>query len=240
MDLQSNGTVSTFSKRANTYDSKMEWVNLPACLEPMIVSPFGKQLCLDVCAGTGAVSSELIKNGWNVISLDVSKDMLKKGCLPFPVIGDIHFLPFLDDFFDLVVCRQGLQYSDLSVAISELVRVSSKRVIIGHITKVEGDNFSFWDDYFKIASPGRKHIFLPNQLVELIRSLGFKCNIISIINQQDNFVGPIVFLDKNTQKKLVNMLLQMPDDFKRLYNVREESPGEIQYSNRWEFISIEK
>ena len=240
MDSQNETTIFTFSKRANSYDSKMSWVHLPMCINPFVCTPYGKRLALDACAGTGAISHALINKGWNVLSLDICKAMLERGVLPLPVIGSIQSVPFLDDFFDLVVCRQGLQYTDLSVAISELVRVSSNRVILGHITKEPGDVYPFWDNYFKIASPGRKYVFTPGQIEATIRSLGYNCRTVAILSQQDDYMGPITFLDNKKQKILVEMLLNTSPDFKKLYNVIETENGHLTYSNRWEFVSIQK
>lgn len=239
MGLQ-NEIVNTFSKRAESYDSKMEWVFSTECLNPMILEPLGNKRALDACAGTGAISHALIDKGWSVFSLDMSREMLEKSNLPAPIVGDVQCLPFLDGFFDLVVCRQGLQYTDLEIAISELIRVSSNTIIIGHITKAIGDSFPFWDEYFSIASPGRKHIFKPGQLQEVIHSLGFSCNTTSVVIQKDNYIGPIMYLDKEKREFLINMLLNTPYEFKKLYNVHVNKDGRIQYENRWEFVNITK
>lgn len=143
------------------------------------------------------------------------------------------------DSFDLVICRQGLQYSNLEKVFQEVYRVSKKEFRIAHITKEKSDETLFWEKYFEIASPGRKHIFSPGQLEKVALENNYKIVNKEVIAQQDYFLGPLLHFPEAKQKKLVNMLLDMDDKFKKIYNVRIVN-GEITYSNRWEFIILEK
>lgn len=232
-----NKTINTFDKRSATYENKTYWVRQNDCVMPLTPEVFGDGLAIDVCAGTGAISKALINTGWKVLPMDISKSMLEQNALPFSVIGDIHSIPTLDKHFDLVVCRQGLQYSNIEIAIKEMTRVCKTKIILGHITKELDDDFNFWDEYFKIASPGRRHIFLPGEIEKTVSKLGLKIERCNIIHQQDNYLGPLLHLPLDEQRGLVDLLNKTPEKFKKIYNVSYEN-DEITYSNRWEFIEI--
>lgn len=230
--------MRTFSQRAHVYEKQTNWVNCNECIDPLIPEKFGTGLSIDVCAGTGAVSKALINRGWTTISLDMSEPMLLEHNLMLPMVGDMHQIPFLSNTFDLVVCRQGLQYSNLDIAISEMARVSKRKVYLGHITKEENDIFDFWPKYFSIASPGRKRIFEFDEIEKHIVRLGFKITSHIFTHQQDYYLGPILHLGEAEKLFLVELLLDTPDEFKAMYNVKVLD-GEITYSNRWEFLSFE-
>lgn len=232
-----NKTVVSYLERASLYDKKMSWVNMQECISPLTPDVFGNGIALDVCAGTGAVSKALIEKGWTVISYDASKAMLSQSKLPLPILGDMHNLPFLDSFFEIIVCRQGLQYADIKLAIDEFKRVCRNQILLGHITREDGDSYSFWQDYFAIASPGRKHIFKPNELYHVAQKMELPVEIIQTITQQDNYVGPLLHLPPNEQTALVKLLIDSEKGFKALYNVKEKTDI-ITYSNRWEFLKI--
>lgn len=230
-------TISSYSQRAKFYEKETDWVHNNNCVSPFVFKPFGSKLAFDACAGTGAVSKELVKNGWIVVSCDKSKDMLEEGRVPIPIIGDIHSIPSLDNHFDLVVCRQGLQYTNLDKAIGELVRICKGIIVLGHITTEVGDNTDFWENYFKIASPERKHIFKPGDIEKIIAKYRYKYSK-TVIHQQDNYLGPILHLSDDKQSILLSLLTDSSESFKKLYSVTLTN-NKYTYSNRWEFIKIE-
>lgn len=238
MDLD-NKMLLSFKNRADTYDKKMKWVKNKAYILPLVTEPFGTKRALEICAGTGAVSALLKEAGWTVTMLDSSHEMLQKSEEIDYVVGDMHRIPFQNQSFELVICRQGLQYANLNKVFEEVFRVSKKEFRIAHITKERGDDTLFWEKYFEIASPGRKHIFLPGELENVAQNNNFKVVDKKIVTQQDVYCGPLMHLSDLEQKKLIKLLLEMDDDFKKIYNIKMVGE-EITYSNRWEFITLEK
>lgn len=238
MDLDSKTRMS-FKQRAETYDIKMNWVKDKELISPLLSRPFGNNKMLEICAGTGVTSSMFKECGWNVTLLDSSIEMLQKGDEKCYFIGDMHELPFDDNSFELVVCRQGLQYSNLDRVFKEVHRVSKKEFRIGHITKAKGDEFVFWEEYFRSASPGRKHIFCPGDLEKVAEKNNFKIKSKTILTKQDNYMGPITHLPKEMQSYLLDLLINTSDEFKKMYNVKIVK-NRITYNNRWEFLLMEK
>ena len=238
MDSQ-NKILKLYQERAKVYSEKMQWVNDQQFINPFIADITGENKALDVCAGTGAVSKMLSKNGWKVVSLDISDEMMKTGNLTNTVIGSVENIPFEDDSFDLVTCRQGLQYTDLKISLSEIMRVAKGKVILGHITVESNDTYNFWSDYFKTASPGRRIIFKPYQIAEEAEKLGFIVSNVEVIRQMDFYKGPLLHLSKVDYNQLIELVKRQSEAFKKLYNIVENN-GEILYSNRWEFVTLYK
>ena len=237
MDLR-NKTISSYSKRANHYEEKTTWVNKSECINPLTPPVFGNGNALDVCAGSGAISTSLIKKGWNVVSIDISRKMLIQNYLPIRILSDMHYLPFKNKHFDLVVCRQGLHYSDINLTLTEFSRVCKSIIRLGHITKEKNDKSEFWGKYFQIASPGRRHIFSPGDISKIAQNLGLNIFSIKILRQQDFYIGPLIQFPEETKNQLVNLLIKTTSEFKKQYNVVKNEEKEITYSNRWEFLEI--
>ena len=230
--------IETFSERYSVYSKRTNWVNSHEFIKPLIPLPCGNSKILDVCAGTGVISKACLDAGWQiVVSLDISAEMLSVAELQLPIVGDMHNIPFCAKTFDVVVCRQGLQYADIDVVLKEFSRLAIRELRLGHITREEGDNTDFWDQYFKIASPGRKHIFYPDELSSIIAQNGMIVSSSQTTHQIDDFFGPIMHLPSESQKKLAQMFSNTSESFKKLYSVSIDDT--ITYSNRWEFLIID-
>lgn len=84
---------------------------------------------LEIGAGVGVLTEELIKRFDNVLGLDISVDMLRvalRRAVPAGklLVGDGESLPFTDGSFDAVVCRGALHHiPSLEKVLSEISRV---------------------------------------------------------------------------------------------------------------------
>jgi ubiquinone/menaquinone biosynthesis C-methylase UbiE len=92
---------------------------------------------LDVCSGTGLISEGLIGKGYDVVSLDLSMNMLlmRKHVKRYqPVNGISHELPFKSCVFDLVISIASFHHiaerESVRMTIEEMKRVTRKG---GHI-----------------------------------------------------------------------------------------------------------
>jgi SAM-dependent methyltransferase len=90
------------------------------------------------------------------------------------MLGAADRLPFGPAAFDIVVCRQGLQFMPLPGAVEEMVRVTASggRVVLIHLCAYgPGDR----DEYFEILrlrNPVRRHFFLPGDVPALLEAAG--------------------------------------------------------------------
>ena len=85
-----------------------------------------QSLVLDLAAGTGDFTRELIRQGQRAVASDLSLGMLDAGRgLPVRVQSDAGALPFRDATFDGVTCGYALRnFADLPGAFDEMARVT--------------------------------------------------------------------------------------------------------------------
>ncbi|MBS7646616.1 class I SAM-dependent methyltransferase [Candidatus Bathyarchaeota archaeon] len=88
---------------------------------------------LDAGCGYGRYLKFLKKFGFNVVGIDISKNLIKKAKLHGDVVvADLQHLPFCDEAFDASISVYGPlnHIPDISKGLVELKRVTRKRVIV--------------------------------------------------------------------------------------------------------------
>lgn len=230
----------TFAARAKSYDGEFSWIHDADYIAGLVPPPFGEGKLLDTCAGTGAVSSLAQESGWDTTATDISAEMMEK--IPSTVrcvVADVCALPFPDDSFDVVSCRQGLQYVHLEKALQELLRVTKKEVRLAHITIHDEQDYQFWKDYFAIASPGRVNVFLPDQLAALAKQIGYKTAQTSPKISEESYVSSIMHLSEEQRQILIDRFLSASPEFLERNRITI-SENDIRGERRWEYIVLTK
>ena len=108
-----------------------------------LVGNSNKQLILDAPSGTGRLSTQLIKQGFRVIAVDISIEMLKKSEDQYKlrsspnflgyVCCDIEHLPFCNSAFDVVTSLRMMGHLPLDVkgrVLNEFRRISRLGAVI--------------------------------------------------------------------------------------------------------------
>lgn len=87
---------------------------------------------LYLAAGTGNLTLHLRACGFDIVSTDLSLDMLKQNPFDVPKFRcDAMLLPFMDESFGLITAYSTLHHlPDASVAVREFARVAKRRSII--------------------------------------------------------------------------------------------------------------
>jgi len=230
--------VSTFRSRASIYNSASGWALDPDLIEPMVPTVYGAGNALDACAGTGAVSAALIRAGWEVTPLDLVPEMWAGPEVVRVLKGSVEDLPFADSTFEISVCRQGLQYVDMVLALTELRRVATSQVLTGHIVAEDSSDRSFWEEYFAIASPGRRHVLVPGQVEDAAQAAGLLALKRETVYATDNVAGPVLHLPLEQQAAVERLFLEAPDGICQRYNIHVNDSHELRYSHRWEFLTF--
>lgn len=92
-----------------------------------VVGTLAGMVVLDVGAGTGIASRQLLARGARVVAIDASRPMLEyaAGREPHPacVVGDGHVLPIRDGAVDVACFAQAWHWFDVSPAAREVARV---------------------------------------------------------------------------------------------------------------------
>ena len=229
---------STFRERAKAYNQEAEWVRDERLLQLIAPEPFGTGAACDYCAGTGVVAEALHNRGWKVTAVDISHDMLESiGRQNISrLVCDATATSLPSGAFDLLVCRQGLQYLRLAAAFGEMKRLSNREIRLAHITTESEAEDTSWRAYFRVASPGRLHVFHPDQLQKACTSAGLRIRTQEVLHTWGPFLGPIRHLPDQRQRWLLQWLHRHSDMMRRNYGLHRREDGELWYSQRWEVI----
>ncbi len=135
------------------YDSKERFVSYWYQINEILkLNPYN---VLEIGIGNSFVTKYIKDREINVISLDIDK------ALNPDVIGDVLRLPFLDRYFDTVVCYEVLEhipYENFDNALSEIYRVSKNHVLLSL-----PDDSRYYKLYIQIPHVGtlRQLLILP-------------------------------------------------------------------------------
>lgn len=237
--------VQHFAERSSQYDTSGSWVTDPSIQEVHLnfLSGIEASFHLDVATGTGIIARwfrETISK--NVVGIDIAVSMLHaaKNHGIDVAIANIEKLPFRNHSFDLVSCRQGLHYPHINNAVSEIVRVANRHILISQIICASEEDLNWWAKIFKIKQPLRKNIFTEERLLHLF--------------------APYKLVKKNAriyfeEVKLSNWFkygVSSQEAFHQVYELFEGSSvsikqlnqikkvdGDFIYSNRWYLVLFE-
>lgn len=169
-----------FVNRAKKYESSAHWVKDEKIFKIVkgLAAARNSDRVLDVACGTGIIANLFFKQVKQVVGLDVTEAMFKQALprLDYMVNARSEVLPFKDGMFDLVTCRQGLQFMDAADSVAQMYRVCKKG---GKIILIQLVAFGRQDKEhaFKIQmarQPVRENCFLEEDLVNLLKKSGCK------------------------------------------------------------------
>jgi DNA gyrase subunit B len=178
LTIQRDDVVDHFTARARTYDRSSSWCTDEALggVVLNLAQPDAGDEVLDVACGTGLVSRLFTGRVARVVGVDITADMAEqaKPHLDEFVLAPAEALPFEDASFDVVVCRQGIQFMTLPDAVREMVRVlrpGGRIVLINLCAYGEADR----DEYFEVLrlrNPVRRNFFLPGDVERMLAEAG--------------------------------------------------------------------
>ena len=175
--------VGHFTARADRYDASSRWCTDQALLDRIFeASGAGPQhRVLDVACGTGLVSERFHGRVAELVGVDLTPAMAEqaKGRLDRFVQGSAHALPFADASFDVVVCRQGIQFMDLPLALSEMVRVlrPGGRLVTADLHAYGPGDAEHTFEILRLRNPARRNFFVAGDLEAPILAAG--CSSVS-------------------------------------------------------------
>ncbi|MEV3874155.1 sulfotransferase [Streptomyces sp. NPDC049906] len=167
-----------FAARSATYDRSSSWCT-DAELGRLVIEltrPRPEHRVLDVACGTGLVSRLFGGRVAEVTGVDITPEMADRARphLDRLVIAPAESLPFPDDSFDVVVCRQGVQFMTLPDAAAEMVRVlrPGGRIVLVNLCAYGTADRAEYFEVLRLRNPVRRHFFLPQDLEALLRAAG--------------------------------------------------------------------
>lgn len=168
-----------FKKRAGAYNNSSNWVDDDKLINLMFdnAKPLSNDRVLDLAVGTGKVSGVFKGKVAKVTGLDISSHMAEqaKDNVDDLVYSKAEKMPFDDATFDICVCRQGLQFMDVSKVLSEVYRVLTKggRVVFCHLTAYSDQDKETTFKIQQYRNPARKNFFMPEDFDAFLKQANF-------------------------------------------------------------------
>lgn len=193
-------SVSGYDLAAADYDKKEKYLNSfeQNKLLPLLGTIKNKEI-LEVGAGTGRLTTQLIHFGARLTALDISPQMLeilkKKNSKLKTIVGDAESLPFADNTFDMVIAVFLIVHlKDPKIFFDEAYRVLKDGgcLVITNINQKEAPEVKTKDGIIKIES----YYHRPDQVVEELENLAFKIEKNIFVYEQDTWVNQIIVASK--------------------------------------------
>ncbi|GAA2405225.1 hypothetical protein GCM10010191_11290 [Actinomadura vinacea] len=178
MAISQEDVTDHFTSRASRYDRSSAWCTDSGLDELLLdaAAPRPSDRVLDVACGTGLVSRLFHGRVAEVVGVDITKVMAEQARphLDRLVLAPAEALPFEDAEFDLVVCRQGVQFMMLPDAVAEMVRVTRPggRIVLINLCAYGREDAAEYFEILRLRNPVRRHFFLPEDLSDLLREAG--------------------------------------------------------------------
>jgi ubiquinone/menaquinone biosynthesis C-methylase UbiE len=217
-----------FKNRAAKYNHSSNWVEDQALIRRIFeLSGAGPEShVLDLATGTGLIAREFFGKVKKVTGLDISPDMAKhaEGCMDEIVFAPVEQLPFPENSFDAVVCRQGLQFAELNRAIPEIYRVLKPggTVVLCHLTAYNETDRELTFAIQKLRNPARRNYLMPTDISNTLRKQGFQNieDIEYVTNESVNKWIDNGAIPQENMDGIRALYLAADEEFKKIHNVR--------------------
>jgi SAM-dependent methyltransferase len=169
---------SHFSARAAKYNRSSRWVDDPelGAFTVAALAPHPADRLLDVACGTGMVSKHFAGKVAHITGADITEGMFEQA-RPFVnelVVSPGESLPFADGSFDLVVCRQGIQFMDDVRAVNEMLRVlrPGGRACLVHLCAYGEEDRAEYFEILRLRNEARRNFYVRDDLRRLLADAG--------------------------------------------------------------------
>jgi ubiquinone/menaquinone biosynthesis C-methylase UbiE len=169
-----------FKNRAERYNRSSNWVTDGELIRLMFdLSGAGPESAvLDIATGTGLIAREFHGKVKKVTGLDISPEMTAQAeaWVDELVFAPVEQMPFPDNSFDVVVCRQGLQFAELDRAIPEIYRVLKPggTTVLCHLTAYNETDRELTFAIQKLRNPARRNYLMPADIAGHLEAAGFR------------------------------------------------------------------
>jgi ubiquinone/menaquinone biosynthesis C-methylase UbiE len=217
-----------FKNRAAKYNHSSNWVEDQALIHRIFELSGAEpdSLVLDIATGTGLIAKEFYGKVRKVTGLDISPEMAEyaEGCMDEIVFAPVEQLPFADNSFDAIVCRQGLQFAELERAIPEIYRVLKPggTVVLCHLTAYDDTDRELTFAIQKLRNPARRNYLMPTDISDKLKSHGFR-EVEDIEYVTDESVNKWIdngAIPQENMDGIRSLYRSADDEFKRIHNIR--------------------
>jgi ubiquinone/menaquinone biosynthesis C-methylase UbiE len=219
-----------FKNRAEKYNRSSNWVADQELIRLMFdLSGAGPESeVLDIATGTGLIAREFHGRVRKVTGLDISPEMAAQAgeYVDELVFAPVEQMPFPDNSFDVVVCRQGLQFAELDRAIPEIYRVLKPggTTVLCHLTAYNETDRELCFAIQKLRNPARRNYLMPADIADALEAAGFRdvANTEYLTDESVNQWIDNGAIPQESMDKIREFYRTADEDFKEIHDIRFE------------------
>lgn len=217
-----------FKRRAKRYESSAAWVKDKAILRIIedLAGVGSNTFVLDAATGTGLIAGLFFRKAKVVVGLDFTQEMFKQALprINFMVNAQAERLPFRDNAFDLVTCRQGLQFMDAFKAVLQMYRVCKPggKIILAQLVALGNEDKEYAFKIQMARQPVRENCFIEEDLINLLKKSGCK-KIQSIPYFSEESINEWInngALSKARQDEIKQLYYDAPLSYKEIHDLK--------------------
>jgi DNA gyrase subunit B len=230
-----------FAQRAATFENSAKWVIDKDLLDihSKLAGVLPGERVLEVCCGTGVVGDRLARDGGKVVGMDISLSMLAgaKEKLHSCVNGQAEHLPFCDNTFDVVICRQAFHFLDTPQVVKEMLRVAKSgtgRIVISQIVPFGEEDSDWMCRIHRAKQPLLRNFIREQDLTELLENAGCGETVVRehCIEEPINPWLTDTFFPDSEIEKIKEMFVNSPAGYKTSHKIKCID-GNIFETMRW-------
>lgn len=228
-----------FGVRSRDFDVSANWITDKQLLGvemDLAGEPSGQ--ALDLCCGTGQNGRALQGRGWTVRGLDICEDMAKTASRHFPVsVGTAEKMPFKDNSFGLVVCRQTFQFLNARQALSEIARVLAPKgcFILSQTVPFSDVDKDWLYEIHRVKQALLLTFYTQQGLMDELTKAKFivdECRSLTVRESITQWMRYAPELSVDIKDKVLSMVKDAPADYKKLHHC-EVINGEVFEDWHW-------
>jgi len=234
-----------YSKRAKDYDRQKirTWKSERGFGTEIIngitdaLTGLEKNAVLEVGVGSGRIGFSVVEKirPW-FVGLDLSKEMVRlaKAKLSFCktkfglILGDAEHLPFINGFFDAIVCISTMHYFEFPErSLTEFSRAlkTGGIFVYGDLAMHELDNHGFFDILERTLSKVHAKYSKPSEMKKILENHGFQVSKVEVFPYRKSFLA--LMEDKGRYfdvkfETLYECIREATIDEKKLYSINSE------------------
>jgi len=218
-----------FSKRAGTFNGSASWITDPRLVDAHVKAagkPAGR--AVELCCGTGVIGKALSAAGWDIVGVDLSREMLAEAGRHFPVLEcNVERLPFSDSSFDLAVMRQALFFTDASKTLKEAARVLKRggRFVLSQTVPFSAVDCAWLERVHLTKQADMLKFYTAGGLEEKLAENGFRVVDKDFLRVRESITRWMRFapeLADEQKMKVCDLIRDAPEGYRKLRRVAVE------------------
>lgn len=221
-----------FDTRRKTFNISANWIGDKRLANAHVdIAGVLRGRALELCCGTGKVGKAFVAKGWDLVGIDISKEMVREAGKYFPVLQEkAEELPFRDGLFSTVIMRQAYFFLDTKKVLKEIKRVlKNNGVFILSQTVPFGEKDTPWLRKIHLAKQAQLRKFYTGaDLQRELEQNGFRIPKKVFLTVRENITRWMKYAPELTEakkKEVSNMILNSPPDYKEIRDVKQKKDG---------------